>query len=355
MLKKIKVLIIDDSAIVRDILKKGLSLDPLIDVVGTAADVYSARDRIVYLKPDVLTLDIQMPRMNGIEFLKYLMPQYPVPVIIVSSISKSGARETLDALELGAVDFVLKPSNQLDIAVPEMIYELRKKIIAASKVDVSGWKKPLQRNRSNTTNENPDKYIKSSQEQEKIIVIGASTGGTKAVSEIIMKYNIKMPGTIIVQHMPPVFTRLFAEKLNEVSKAEVKEAATGDIVDRGRVLIAPGGLHIKIVRSENRYIVKCGKSEKVNGHCPSVDVLFDSVAATAGKNAIGIILTGMGKDGASGLLKMRNAGARTMAQDRKSSVIFGMPYEAYICGGAEKYVSLDNIFNSIVNILKVMK
>jgi two-component system chemotaxis response regulator CheB len=349
MLKKIKVLIVDDSAIVREILKRGLSSDPMIEVVGTAPDVYVARDKIVLRKPDVLTLDIEMPRMDGIDFLKRLMPQYPLPVVVVSAMAAPGAKATLDALEHGAVDFVLKPSTKIGTQLSEMMGDLREKIKMASGVDVSKWKKqqPKIRRRSvsrvlvGTTN--------------KVIAIGASTGGTTALRQIINEFPTDIPGTVVVQHMPPVFTRLFADRLNQIARVEVKEAETGDRVLTGRVLIAPGEKHMEVHRSGGNYIVKCHEGEKVNGHCPSVEVLFDSVTRNVGSNAVGVLLTGMGKDGAEAMLGMRQAGARTYAQDEVSSVVFGMPKAAYECGGAEKLVNLDDINNSIIKALKEMQ
>jgi two-component system chemotaxis response regulator CheB len=262
MLKKIKVLIIDDSALARDLLKKGLASDPRIEVVGTAPDVYVARDKIVRLKPDVLSLDIEMPGMDGIEFLKRLMPQYPLPVVVVSALAAPGAKATLDALEYGAVDFILKPSSRIGGKLSEMIEELKTKIRMASEVDVSQWKRdtlaPAQKLPSTVLAGTTDK----------VIAIGASTGGTVALRKMIHEFPPNMPGTVVVQHMPPVFTRLFAEKLNETAGIEVKEAETGDRILTGRILIAPGGRHLEVRRSGGAYLVKCRDGSKVNGHCP---------------------------------------------------------------------------------------
>jgi len=349
--RKIRVLIIDDSALVRDILEKGLSADPDIEVVGKAPDVYIARDKIVFKKPDVLTLDVEMPKMDGVEFLKKLMPQYPIAVVMVSSMTSSTSKITLDALEAGAIDFVLKPSNKVGSGLNEMMKELIEKIKIASKVDVSKWKKQEYSqiiNKTKTSN-----VLEGS--TDKVIAIGASTGGTVALTKIINEFPQDIPGTVIVQHMPPVFTKMFADKLNETAKVEVKEAQNGDRIITGRVLIAPGGLHMEVIRSGGYYIVQCKEGEKVNGHCPSVDVLFDSVAKNVGVNSIGVILTGMGRDGAFGMLNMRNNGARTIAQDEQSSVVFGMPLEAYKCGGAEKLVNLSDINQSIIRLIKEIK
>lgn len=348
--KKIKVLVIDDSALAREIISRGLSRDPSIEVVGTAMDVYVARDKIIFRKPDVLTLDIEMPRMDGVEFLKRLMPQYPLPVVIVSSMSKPGAKITLEALENGAIDYVLKPSKKIGEGLNEMMKELISKIKMANDVDVSHWKSIVgvyepQRKVSKRVLEGTT---------DKIIAIGASTGGTVAITKILERFPADMPGTVVVQHMPPGFTMMFADKLNETCKIEVKEAEDGDRIISGRALIAPGDYHMRVLRSGGQYLVKCNRGAKVNGHCPSVDVLFDSVAENVGPNAIGVILTGMGRDGASAMLNMRKAGARTVAQDEKSSIIFGMPKEAYACGGAEKLVNLNQIPEEILKLLEVM-
>ena len=350
MKKRIKVLIIDDSALVREILKNGLSSDPQIEVVGTAPDVYVARDKIILKKPDVLTLDIEMPRMDGIDFLKRLMPQYPLPVVVVSAMAEPGAKATLEALENGAVDFILKPSIRIDSALSEMIDELKAKIRVVSEVDVSKWKKQSSEPRRK---KNTSKVLVGT--TDKVIAIGASTGGTVALRQMIQEFPANMPGTVVVQHMPPNFTRLFAEKLNEIADVEVKEAETGDRVLTGRVLIAEGGKHLQVTRSGGNYLAKCRNGEKVNGHCPSVEVLFDSVARSVGSNAIGVMLTGMGRDGADAMLGMKQEGARTFAQDKESSVVFGMPKEAYECGGAERLVNLNNMTSVVIKTLKEMR
>ncbi len=350
MLKKnIKVLVVDDSALVRDILKKGLASDPYIEVVGTAPDVYVARDKIVLLKPDVLTLDIEMPRMDGIDFLKQLMPQYPLPVVVVSAMAAPGAKATLEALENGAVDFVLKPSTRIGSQLSDMIEELKAKIRMASGVDVSKWKREAKK---------PKKKLESRilvGSTNKVIAIGASTGGTVALGQMINNFPANMPGTVVVQHMPPTFTQLFAERLDKTSEVEVKEAETGDRVITGRVLIAPGDKHLEIVRSGGTYLVTCHNGEKVNGHCPSVEVLFNSVARNVGSNAIGVMLTGMGKDGADAMVAMREAGARTFAQDKASSVVFGMPKEAWERGGAERLVALEDMNSVLIKTLKELE
>jgi two-component system, chemotaxis family, protein-glutamate methylesterase/glutaminase len=350
MSHKIKVLVVDDSALVRDILTRGLSKDPEIEVIGAAPDVYVARDKIVYQKPDVLTLDVEMPKMDGVEFLRRLMPQYPIPVVMVSALTAPGAQTTLAALEYGAVDFVLKPSTSFGNRLDGMLDELVQKIKMASTVNVSHWS--AQRDKIKA--KRPESAVLTGS-TDKVLAIGASTGGTVALRTMIEVFPADMPGTVIVQHMPPKFTQMFAEKLDSVSKMEVKEAADGDRVIKGRILVAPGGLHMAVRRSGGRYVVKCYEDEKVNGHIPSVDVLFHSIAKHVGSNAMGVILTGMGRDGAEGMREMRNTGARTLAQDERTSVVFGMPKEAYAYGGAERLVGIENMTHELVRVLKEMK
>jgi len=345
--KKIRVLVIDDSAMVREILTRGLSRDPGIEVVGSASDPYVARDKIVRLKPDVLTLDVEMPKMDGVEFLRRLMPQYPLPVVMVSALTEKGKKITMEALEAGAVDFVTKPSTNVARGLTEMLGELREKVKIAAGAKVLAWKrklpsKPVPRSQS------PGALAEST---DKVIAIGASTGGTEAIRQIITSLPADMPGIVIVQHMPAGFTRMFADRLNAQSAMDVKEAETGDRVMVGRVLIAPGDYHMKIVRSGGVYRVECFGGEKVCGHRPSVEVLFNSVAQHAGANAIGVMLTGMGHDGADGMVAMRRAGARTIAQDEATSVVFGMPKEAYARGGAERLVPLEEIASVLKTLL----
>ena len=344
--KKIKVLIIDDSALVRDILKRGLSKDPALEVVGAAPDVFVGRDMIVKYKPDVLTLDVEMPKMDGVEFLRRLMPQYPIPVVMVSSLTQKGKHITMQALEAGAVDFVPKPATDVARGLEAMLTELRTKIKIASTANVSHWKnKKFEHiNRAETL-----KYSKALAETtDKIIAIGASTGGTEAIRKVITKLPPNTPGVVIVQHMPPGFTKTFSDRLNEQSFMTVKEAEEGDRVLRGRVLIAPGNYHMKVLRSGGIYQATLEQSEKVNGHRPSVDVLFFSVAQHVGPNAVGVILTGMGGDGAKGLKAMKDAGAKTIGQDAASSVVYGMPKVAYELGAVDKQFHIDEIAEAIL-------
>ncbi len=337
--KKIRVLIVDDSSFVRTILTKGLSLDPQLEVIGNAADPYEARDKIVNLKPDVLTLDVEMPKMNGLEFLKKLMPQYPMPVIMVSSLTRRSSQITLDALSAGAVDFVTKPASNLDGGLSGLMEVIQEKIKIASKVNFKNRRNEGCSSREIQSIEGCSGFALHS----KIIAIGASTGGTDAIETIIQTFPKNMPGTVIVQHMPAEFTRLFADRINSKCKVSVKEAESGDLVSPGTVLIAPGGYQMTLVKTNSKYRVLCRQGELVCGHAPSVEVLFNSVAQVAGPNAIGVMLTGMGHDGADAMVNMKKSGAKTLAQDEATSVVFGMPKEAYVRGGAEVLVPLDRI------------
>lgn len=348
MSKKIRVLVIDDSALVRQILSQGLSLDPAIEVVGTAGDPYMARDKIVKLQPDVLTLDVEMPRMDGVDFLRRLMPQYPLPVVMVSSLTQKGKQITLDSLEAGAVDFVSKPTSDIARGLKDMLSELCAKIKLASTANVSHWKAARNAVPSQLKSLGKRALAEST---DKVIAIGASTGGTEAIRKIIAQFPATMPGVVIVQHMPAGFTRLFAERLNQLCAMEVKEAASGDRIMPGRVLISPGGFHMRVVRSGGLYQVRCEQGAPVKGHCPSVDVMMHSVAQHVGANAIGVMLTGMGSDGAEGMKAMREAGASNLAQDEASCVVFGMPKVAYELGGAHSLVPLDSMAARIVDLL----
>jgi len=334
------VLIVDDSLLFREMLAREITRDPGIEVVGTASDPFEAKDKIIALRPQVLTLDIEMPRMNGIAFLRQLMPQYPIPVVMVSSVSE----RVFDALNAGAVDFVTKPDLKNAAGTSSLIHELIVKIKIASTAKVGFWKHENSKNIVGTA--------KIEASNDKIIAIGASTGGTEAIAQIMGMLPKEMPGIVIVQHMPPVFTKMYAERLNHSCLLEVIEARDGDKVYPGRVLIAPGDYHMRIKKKGSVYSVECLKGDKVNGHCPSVEVLFESVADQCGKNAIGVILTGMGYDGAKGLLKMRQRGARTLGQNEASSVVYGMPKVAYDLGAVEKQLSLQNIANGIKEMLE---
>lgn len=348
---KVRVLIVDDSAIARGLLERGLSRDPDIEVAGTAEDAYDARDKIVFLKPDVLTLDVEMPRMDGIEFLKKLLPQFPIPVVIVSGLTVEGSRHALEALDAGAVAVVAKPSAADREGLVAMLTELAESVKDAARADVSKMRRSAVLARAGARTQAGATLGAAGADSGRILAIGASTGGTAALNSIVPDFPPSMPGTVIVQHMPPVFTRLFAESLNRVSQVEVKEAEDGDEIRPGLVLIAPGDLHAKVVSRGGRWKVSCVPGPKVSGHRPSVDVLFSSVAEVAGDRAVGLLLTGMGRDGAVGLLQMRRAGGRCFAQDEASSVVFGMPKEAWELGAAERLVSLDRALVEILSCL----
>jgi two-component system chemotaxis response regulator CheB len=341
-MNKIKVLVVDDSQVFRQVIAKGLASDKNIEVVATAGDPYEARDKIIEFEPDVMTCDVEMPKMSGIEFIRKLMPQYPLPVVMVSGVNKV----VFDAMNAGAVEFVAKPDVQSVAGVESFINELIIKIKIASTVDVSKWKAER-----HTTLGAPAAGGVNEQ-CKKIIAIGASTGGTEALYEVLKRLPKDVPGIVAVQHIPPVFSRMFAERLNSTTQLYVKEAVSGDYLECGKVLIAPGDSHLRLKKIGERYKVECFQGDRVNGHCPSVDVLFESVAKEVGSNAIGIILTGMGYDGAKGLLSMRRKGARTIGQDEKTSVVYGMPKVAYDIGGVEKQAPLENIANIILSLLK---
>ncbi len=337
-MKKIKVLVVDDSLLFREVISRGITLDQEIEVVAKAVDPFDARDKIVEYDPDVMICDIEMPKMNGIEFISRLLPQHMIPIIVVSSISEA----VFDAIKAGAVDFILKPDVQISKNVEEFINEMIKKVKTAKKSKLP--------ERVRIIGETVFADMKF--DSRKIIAIGASTGGTEAVFNILKQLPKNIPGIVIVQHIPPMFSRMFAERLNNQTGLRVSEAQNGDYVEEGKVLIAPGDYHMRVKKIGERYKVEVFKSEKVNGHCPSVDILFESVAKEAGDNAVGVILTGMGSDGAKGLLAMRRKGARTIGQDEKSCVVYGMPKVAYEIGAVEKQASLQNIPKTLFSILK---
>lgn len=339
MAKKIRVLVVDDSLVFRETLARGISSDPAIEVVGTAADPYVARDKIIELDPDVLTLDFEMPRMNGIEFLHRLMPQYPIPVVMLSALNNA----VFEALQAGAVDFVCKPDSSSGRSLNTFINELIIKIKIASTAKVG--------HRKNDSAYRQTEPGVGGSSNIKLIALGSSTGGTEAISSIVKSLPDNIPGMVVVQHMPPVFTRMYAERLNNTCALEIREAQDGDRIYPGLVLIAPGDYHMTVCRAGVNYRVNCRKGERVNGHCPSVDVLFHSVAEHCGAHAAGIILTGMGHDGAKGLLAMRRKGARTIGQDERSCVVYGMPRVAYDLGAVEQQASLEKIPAALCSIL----
>lgn len=335
---KIKVLVVDDSAVVRQSLSRILNSDNNIEVIGVASDPFVAVRKIGKQIPDVITLDIEMPRMDGITFLQRIMSQHPIPVVIISSLTAKGSELAIRALEFGAVDIIQKDTLSVDTFSENSQYIIDI-VKAAGKSVVRRRKRPLQVLGNIAAKSNSNLTVTSN----KIIAIGASTGGTEAIKTVLEQMPIDSPGIIIVQHMPEIFTRSFAERLNSLCKIEVKEAKDGDSILRGRALIAPGNYHMEVRRSGSKYYVRIHDGESVNRHRPSVDVLFQSVANHAGQNAVGIIMTGMGTDGAKGLLNMKNAGAFTLAQDEKSSVVYGMPKEAVRLGAVDQVASLKSL------------
>jgi len=336
--KKIRVLVVDDSLVFREVISRGISSDPNIEVVATANDPFDARDKIIQYEPDVMTCDVEMPKMDGIEFIRRLLPQYPLPVIVVSMISS----RVFDAMNAGAIDFVTKPDVSSLTKVESFINEMIVKIKVAATAKILHMKPGASTQKITGS---------SSIDDNRIIAIGASTGGTEAINNVLEQLPPSVPGIVVVQHIPPKFSRMFAERLNDTIALEVREASTGDYLQKGHVLVAPGDQHMRIKRIGDKYKVECFKGEKVNGHCPSVDVLFESVAKEAGSRAIGIILTGMGYDGAKGLLSMRKKGARTIGQDEESSVVYGMPKVAYNIGAVEKQAALHQIPRIIYSML----
>ncbi len=339
-MRRIKVLVVDDSAMFRSLLVQSLKADPLLEVVAQAGDAYAARDAIIEYRPDVMTLDVEMPRMDGIQFLRKLMPQYPLPVVVISALDA----RVFDAMEAGAVDFVCKPTGVNPAKMDEFLRkELGTKIKIASTVKVGKMKHVEAAGPVNSL---------SGIKKDMVIAIGASTGGTEAIFDVVSKFRKDIPGVVVVQHMPPGFTEMYANRLNNQCQVAVKEAATGDRLYPGRVLIAPGDKQMRLIKVNGVYQVECKHGEKVSGHCPSVDVLFSSVAKTAKKDAVGVILTGMGGDGAKGLLQMREAGAITIGQNEASCVVYGMPKVAYDIGAVQHQMELSNIANKIYSVLK---
>jgi two-component system, chemotaxis family, protein-glutamate methylesterase/glutaminase len=338
----VRILIVDDSAIVRQVLSSELAKDPDIEVVGAAPDPFVARDMIVKLRPDVVTLDIEMPRMDGLTFLRKLMKHFPIPVLIVSSLTPAGSDLAMEALRSGAVDVVCKPGAAYSVG--HMSGDLREKIKAAASVD-------MRKKAAALLSAQPQKLLPAlAKTTNKVLAIGASTGGTVALEEILTVLPANTPGTIITQHMPEMFTGPFASRLDGISRMQIREAKDGDSVVAGVALIAPGGKHLLLRRSGARYYAQVADGPFVNHQKPSVDVMFRSAAQTAGANSIGVILTGMGRDGANGLLEMRKAGAPTIAQDEASCVVFGMPKAAIEVGAAQAVLPLDSIPKAIAEL-----
>ena len=359
--KRIKVLIVDDSALVRSILSEVLARDPAIEVVGTASDAHIAREKIKKLNPDVLTLDVEMPKMDGLTFLHNLMRLRPMPVVMVSSMTEKGAETTLDALSMGAVDFLSKPKIDVAAKLPEYCDELIGKIKVAAAASVRALD-PTRASQLRPKGMNPAatdvlpvaKVARRMRTTDRIIAIGASTGGTEAIKRVLIDLPADTPGILITQHIPKAFSTSFAKRMDDCCAMTVTEAEDGQQVLAGHVYIAPGDRHLYVIRDGARYVCRLDDGPNVNRHKPSVDVLFNSVAKCAGQNAIGALLTGMGRDGAKGLKEMRAAGSRTVAQDEATSVVWGMPGEAVTIGAAEEIVSIDDMANHLRHLAEGM-
>lgn len=357
--KKIRVFVVDDSVLYRNFLMNNIAVDERFEVAGHAVDAFDAMKQIPDVKPDVVTLDIEMPGMSGIDFLKELLPKHPVPVILVSTLNI----RVFDALAAGAVDYVRKPDFSDQDAAVSFVERLRNKIYVASfsKVrtphqDMIDTSKPLTVSQGNIIKETAAAKLKVPvSSSKKIVAIGASTGGTEAILSVVRNFPADMPGVVITQHMPAGFTTMYAERLNRICKMEVREAQNGDHVKQGLMLLAPGGYQMRVQKMGSGYTVSVTQEEKVNGHAPSVDVLFNSVAQNVRDNALGVILTGMGADGAAGLLRMRKNGAFTIGQDKESCVVYGMPMEAYKIGAVCQQASLLNIPSIIYRQLGMIK
>ncbi|MCL1824040.1 MAG: chemotaxis response regulator protein-glutamate methylesterase [Oscillospiraceae bacterium] len=339
MVKKIKLLIVDDSIIFRTMLFKSLNNFDEIEVIATAGDAFEAKEKIIQLKPDVITLDVEMPKMNGIDFLKQILPQHPIPTIVVTSTPVSA----FDAISAGAVEFIKKPTRQ---ETDFFVKELKKKVIIASNAKVRSFSAaaikttPIQVLAARAASSNS------------VIALGASTGGTEALAGVLENLPKTTPGIIVVQHMPAGFTKMYADRLNRICNMEVKEATDGDRVRPGLIIIGAGEYHLRLHKDVQGYYITSKRGDKVSGHCPSVDVMFDSVADVAKNNAVGAILTGMGADGAKGLLKMKQAGAFTIGQDKETCVVYGMPMVAFNIGAVIKQAPLQAIPKLILDNVK---
>jgi two-component system chemotaxis response regulator CheB len=351
----IKVLIIDDSALIRQMLTKILGCDPEFEVVGTAGDPYIARRKIKKLSPDVLTLDVEMPRMNGIKFLENLMRLRPMPVVMVSSVTEQGAEVTLRALELGAVDYISKPKVNIAQGLEEYAEDIRTKVKAAGQARVKSLDERLRVNKATKKQcaASSGKHAASAKQRSdavQIIGLGASAGGTEAIADVIRYLPPDMPGIVVTQHIPGPFSKSFAARVNSYSQLSVTEAKDGEIINRGHVYIAPGDKHLEIEKCGSIYVCKLNDGPLVNRHKPAVDVMFNSLAESAGKHAIGILMTGMGRDGAAGLGEMKKAGALTLVQDEKSSVVWGMPKEAVRRGVVDEIISLQSMPKRLIEL-----
>lgn len=335
---RIRVLVVDDSIVFREAIIRGISDDPDIEIVAKASDPFEARDMLLKYEPDVMTCDVEMPKMNGIEFIRRLLPQYSIPVIVVSGVTDA----VFEAMDAGAVDFVAKPLDRSPAGLRVFMEEIKAKVKVAARSKVK-----IHQEEHGVVSTMNGVFTPG-----RIIAMGASTGGTEALYNVLKQLPDNMPGIVVVQHIPAEFSRMFAERLDKQIALHVKEAENNDWIETGTVLVAPGDYHMRVKRVGERFKVELFTGEKVNGHCPSVDVLFESVAKEIGRPAIGVILTGMGYDGAKGLLAMRRKGSNTIGQDERSCVVYGMPKVAYDIGGVEKQVPLSNIPQMIYNILR---
>lgn len=342
--RRIKVLIVDDSLFFRNALQKALGSDSYLEIVGLATDCFDAEKKIAELSPDVITLDVEMPGMKGTEFIKKIMPVHPIPVVLVSSLNIS----VFEALQSGAIDFVKKPDITKPGDFASFSTELAVKVKIASTAKINNVAKPAARPQNLVALQNHNL-------SQIIVAIGASTGGTEATLEIIKQFPSDFPPVLITQHMPPGFTKMYADRLNKICKMRVAEGENGMRVEQGLAIIAAGDKHMTLAKDVKGYYIKCAEGEKVSGHCPSVDVLFNSVATVAGSKSIGVILTGMGRDGASGLLAMRQRGSFTVGQDKDSCVVYGMPMVANQIGGVAQEAPLSSIANIVTGKLNTLR
>lgn len=358
-LRKIRVLVVDDSALVREVLTGILSQDRRIEVVGTAADPIQAAKKIKELKPDVITLDLEMPRMDGLTFLEKLMASFPLPVIVISSMAQKGGSATIRALELGAIDFVTKPALGVGAGLKELFPEIAGKVKNAAAANLEVLRRQARQKKTEPLQSLPKEPVEMQQAEkniikstDKVIAIGASTGGTVAVKSILSLLPANLPGILVVLHMPPTFTASYAQSLNNSCRLKVKEAADGDTLSTGCVYIAPGDKHMLLDKNSLGFHLRIDSGPPVNHHRPSVDKMFYSVAGIASSNSMGVILTGMGGDGARGLKEMHDRGSYTIVQDKKTSVVFGMPRQAISLGAADRVLPLEEIAGAIVNYIK---
>lgn len=349
---KTRVLVVDDSSLARKMISRELGKDSSIEVVGTAPDAYVARDMIVEEKPDVITLDIEMPKMDGLTFLGKIMNHNPLPVVIVSSLSREGSEVAMKAVEAGAVEVVGKPGNEFGKEMKDLSVDLREKVKSAARVDINRYQRIYQQNQEQSERNDTGTTLSEVEATDKIIAIGASTGGVQALKGVIPRLPASSPGVMIAQHMPSGFTTSFANSLNEVSNMQVKEAEDKDRLRPGLVLLAPGDYHLILESQGSRQRARVKSGPRVNNQRPSCDVLFKSVAKEAGVNAIGVIMTGMGSDGVKGLKKMQQTGAFTIGQDEETSTVYGMPKEAHQSGAVDQQVPLEGMPSAILRKLK---